>query len=331
MKKSLVDVPVKINIWIRPECQKAQWEIIRKARPSIIFIQSDGGRNESENKIIEQNRQMIDSSIDWDCTVYRFYESVNQGLYTMGQKVMDFIWTKVEWCIFLEDDQIPSVSFFEFCREVLIKYKDDERIECVCGMNHLGNLSNKIPFDYFFSKQGSIWGVGLWKRSIASQTDFSYFNDSYTMSLLKQNTKSNKAIWKKLNAYGCNDYYEGHKAFLEFWIEFNMYGQNRLQIIPSKNLIKNIGCSSDSAHSNFYGTMPSNFKRVFNMETFEYDFPLRHPKYVMPDLKYEKKRNDIMLYSKNKFQILMYRLLHFEFKYLFKRFLLKKVNKEMEK
>lgn len=39
MKPYLVDVPVKINIWIRPECQKRQFEIIKQARPSILFVQ----------------------------------------------------------------------------------------------------------------------------------------------------------------------------------------------------------------------------------------------------------------------------------------------------
>ena len=70
MKPYLVDVPVKINIWIREECQKRQWEIIKKARPSILFIQSDGGRNESEWKAINNNRKLIDNGIDWECTVY---------------------------------------------------------------------------------------------------------------------------------------------------------------------------------------------------------------------------------------------------------------------
>ena len=41
MKPYLVDVPVRVNIWIRPECQKKQFEILKQARPSILFIQSD--------------------------------------------------------------------------------------------------------------------------------------------------------------------------------------------------------------------------------------------------------------------------------------------------
>ena len=56
MKPYLVDVPVKINIWIRPECQRKQFEVIKKARPSILFVTSDGGRNDQEWQLIYQNR-----------------------------------------------------------------------------------------------------------------------------------------------------------------------------------------------------------------------------------------------------------------------------------
>ena len=41
--------------------------------------------------------------------------------------------------IVLEDDDVVSDSFFYFCEELLEKYKDDERINMICGMNHLGH------------------------------------------------------------------------------------------------------------------------------------------------------------------------------------------------
>lgn len=56
MKPYLVDVPVKVNIWTRPECQRKQFEVIKQARPSILFVTSDGGRNEREWQLIYQNR-----------------------------------------------------------------------------------------------------------------------------------------------------------------------------------------------------------------------------------------------------------------------------------
>ena len=75
MKPYLVDVPVRVTIWIRPECQKKQFEILKEARPSIIFLQSDGGRNEKEWAAIYENRKLFDEGIDWDCTVYKIYEN----------------------------------------------------------------------------------------------------------------------------------------------------------------------------------------------------------------------------------------------------------------
>lgn len=114
MKPYLVDVPVKINIWIRTECQKKQFDVIKEARPSILFIQSDGGRNQKEWDAIYQNRKLIDEGIDWECTVYRLYEEKNNGLYTMSQKIDQLVWSKVNECIFLEDDQVPAVSYFKF-------------------------------------------------------------------------------------------------------------------------------------------------------------------------------------------------------------------------
>lgn len=315
MKQFLVDVPVKINIWIRRECQKEQWNIIKRVRPSILFIQSDGGRNQEERNLILENRKMIDESIDWDCTVYRFYEDTNQGLYAMINKVNRFVWEKVDRCIFLEDDDIPSLSFFVFCSELLERYKDDQRIECICGFNHLNNYET-CKDDYFFSRQGSIWGIATWKRAYLERNYFEYYNNDYVMALLKEQTKYNKIAWRRLNAYGQNKLFENHIPGGEFWIEFNMYSQNRLQIIPTKNLIKNIGFGKDSLHSSEFKKMPKSMRALFDSKTYELDFPLKHPNYVIPDSFYEKKRNKIMHYNEN-FIIVFLKRCFKAIKYLF--------------
>lgn len=296
MKEYLVDVPVRVNIWIRPECQKKQFEIIKKARPSILFLQSDGGRNEGEWENIYANRRLIDEGIDWECTVYRFYEDHNNGLYAMAKKITEFIWQTVDRCIFLEDDILPSVSFFRFCAELLEKYKDDQRIEAICGMNHLGKYE-VVQSDYFFSRQGSIWGMATWKRTYLERGIFEYANDAYVMKTLRERTKNNPTIWRRLRGYAQNEMYEGHMPAGEFWHEFHMYAQNRVQIIPKVNLIKNIGCTEDSAHMDSLNQMPHGIRRIFNMKIYEITFPLKHPRYVMPDIYYEKKRNKIMAYN----------------------------------
>lgn len=295
MKEYLVDVPVKINVWIRPECQKKQFDIIREARPSILFIVSDNGRNEKERKLISQNREIVEN-IDWECTVYKLYEEENQGMYAMGKKTHELVWSHVDRCIFLEDDILPSISYFRYCAELLEKYKDDKRINVICGVNHLG-VSESVNSDYFFSRQGSIWGYATWKRTYEQYSDFSFAKDPYVMDLLKQRTKHNRIFWKRIEAYSKQKYYEGHAAWSEFFFEFAMYGHNQLQIVPKKNMLANIGCSKDAAHSGVLEQLPRGLRRVFNMETYELDFPLKHAQYVIPDVQYEKKRNRIMGYN----------------------------------
>ena len=162
-------------------------------------------------------------------------------------------------------------------------------------MNHLGKSEN-VSSDYFFSRQGSIWGTAVWKRTVMNRS-FLYYKDPYVMELLKQRTRRNPIAWKRLCAYGQQDKYEGHVAGAEFWYEFDMYAQNRLQIVPKYNLVSNIGCDKDSMHMDDIKQLPKGFRRVLNMDTYELEFPLKHPEYVMPDIEYEKRRNRIMAYN----------------------------------
>lgn len=294
MKSWLVDVPVRVNIWIRPECQKAQFEVLRKARPSIMFLVSDGGRNEKEWAAIRHNRELFDKEIDWECTVYKLYEDHNNGLYTMSKKGSELIWSKVDRCVFLEDDYIPSVSFFAFCAELLEKYKDDERIEAICGMNHCGKWEQATA-DYFFSDVGSIWGQAYWKRCYMQRDpEHTYGKDPYVMDLLKQNTMGDKHMWKAIHGYANDPLYSNHIAGGEFYHRLAVTSQHSLFIIPKYNMICNIGCTADGAHASEYKLMPRGIRQVFNMKTYELDGPLKHMNYVIPDREYTRKRNRIL-------------------------------------
>ena len=115
--------------------------------------------------------------------------------------------------------------------------------------------------------------------------------------MLKQRTRHNKIAWKRLCAYAEHDIFEGHVAGSEFWIEFNMYAQNRVQIVPKINMISNIGTTDDSAHAAEVKLLPKGIQQVFHSKTKEISFPLKHPEYVIPDIFYENQRNRIMGYN----------------------------------
>lgn len=286
MKPYLVDVPVRVNIWIRPECQRKQFDIIKKARPSILFLQSDGGRNDKEWDSIKKNRKIFDHEVDWDCQIHRIYESSNLGLYTMGQKVTDFIWSRVDRCIFLEDDHIPSVSFFSFCAELLEKYKDDERIEMICGNNILGKYSDAQPYDYFFTEVGwSIWGRATWKRAyINREFPFDYSQNEYIKRCLEYNMTP---FWiNKAKHYCQGELHDNHVPGSEYFNMANSVLFHRMSIVPTRNMISNIGEDGEhSCNSNKYWTKNID---VFNLKTYEINFPINHPKYLVDDKHYGK-------------------------------------------
>ena len=288
MDNYLVDVPVKINIWIRKSLQIKQFEVIKKAKPSILFIQSDGGRNEKENEIIRECREYIDSNIDWNCEVYRFYESENNGLYAMGSKVRNFIWEKVDRCIFLEDDDIPSVSFFEFCAQMLEKYKDDYRVQGVSGFNPLG-VWDKTEADYFFSGETNPWGTATWKRSVQllNAEDFSYHDSQYICNLIKASVSNQQ--YRFFMKCGKEKQVNGHVPGGEFYKGIGRITQNALFIMPKYNLISNYGCGDDAIHSNSYKTLSREEQKLYYSKAYELTFPLTHPKYMIRDTIFEKK------------------------------------------
>lgn len=295
-KIELFDIPVQLNIWIRPELQKKQFEVIKKIKPKILVLVSDGGRNESENEAIKANRFLYEDGVDWECTVYKLYEKKNNGLYAMIKKTQKFVWENFDWCIFLEDDQIPSVSFFWFCREMLIKYKNDLRIQGINGFNPFGVISN-LSSDYFFSNVASSWGIATWKRSndIIRWNDFDYIDDEYTLNLLKKNM--NKYEYSKAIEVANKGIVDGHIPDRELACMISKITENIMFITPKYNLISCLGCGNDSAHSSSINTLPKEIRNLYNSKAYELSFPLKHPKYMIRDTIFEEKMDKLLAYN----------------------------------
>ncbi len=290
MQQFLVDVPVRVNIWIRPECQREQFEVLKQARPSVMFLISDGGRNEKEWEAIYANRKIFEEEIDWDCTVYKIYEDHNNGLYSMGKKARELVWSKVDRCIFLEDDQIPAVSFFRYCAELLEKYKDDERIEMICGHNPHVTYDDALPYDYYFTENGwSIWGLATWKRCMENREfPFDYADNAYIKRCLKENL--NDFWYKKVEGYCDGQLVDNHVPGGEYYHAINSVLFHRLSIMPTRSMIKNVGYTG--AHFD----LKENSKKptYFSKETYEIAFPIKHPKYVMDDKYYGREYDKLL-------------------------------------
>lgn len=294
MNKAKIDVAVLILFFNRPKLLEKVFEQVRLAKPSKLYLFQDGAREGREDDVINvQKCREVVADIDWECEVHRNYQKENNGCDPSEYLAQKWMFETEEMGIVLEDDDVPSQSFFHFCKELLEKYKDDQRINMICGMNNC-EVSEHCPYDYLFSTSGAITGWASWKRVIDEWTEhIDFVDDEYTVNQFKS------IYQKRLNVDSyvehcrkCND---SGIAYYEAILSGNALPQSRLNIVPKKNLISNIGNDGESTHgAASLNLLPKGIRRIFNMKTYDYEFPLKHPPFVMEDMEFLKRINRIM-------------------------------------
>ena len=280
------DVAVLILFFNRPDHLREVFEEVRKARPAQLFLYQDGPRGERDMAGIEACREVVsDEQIDWQCQVHRNYQEQNSGCDPSEYLSQKWAFSIVDKCIVLEDDDVPSQSFFPFCKEMLDRYADDERIWMVSGFN-IDEVTPDVSDDYFFTQTCNIWGWASWRRVIDRwDGQYSFLDDPTTMQQLRavmRQRRYNKKFLQMLYDHRASgkEYYE-----TIFWA--SMILNSGLAIMPTKNLINNMGLTADSTH--FTGsihTTPRAYRRIFTMKRHDVSFPLRHPRYVIENVDY---------------------------------------------
>ena len=282
-----IDISVLILFFNRPDHLAKVFEEVRKARPARLFLYQDGPRGECDMPGIEACRKVV-ADIDWECEVHRKYQERNFGCDPSEYLSQKWAFSLTDKCIVLEDDDVPSQSFFPFCKELLDRYEHDERITMISGFN-IDEVSPDVPDSYFFTSTFSIWGWASWRRVIDRwEGDYAFLDDEYAMrqleALVKQRDYRSDFITM------CRQHRETGKEFYEsiFWASNLLH--SGLAIMPAKNMVNNMGLTADSTHfSGSLNTTPRAYRRIFTMKRHEIDFPLRHPKYVVDHIAYKER------------------------------------------
>lgn len=295
MKNALIDVPVLCIFFSRPGCFGKVFEQVKKARPSKLFLYQDGARPGNQKDIdgIKQCRAIAED-IDWDCEVHRLYQEKNYGCDPSEYIAQTWAFSFVDRCIILEDDDVPSQSFFPFCKELLEKYKDDQRINMICGMNNLESVES--PYSYLFSMTGSIWGWATWKRVVDEwERDYAFLTPGYDRDKLFESLRMHGLHPDKRVGTWLSNKNSGVEHY-ETILGLGQYVGNRLNIVPTKNMIINVGNTPEGSTHSASGIeeIPHGLRRIYTMQSYEIEFPLKHPKYIIEDVDFQKKMNRLM-------------------------------------
>lgn len=282
MQEYKVKTAIAMLVFNRPENTRKVFEQVRKVKPSKLFIISDGPReNKEDDKLKCKQTREIFNNIDWDCKVYKNFSEINLGCAKRGATGFSWVFGNVEECIFLEDDCLPNITFFRFCDELLEKYRNDTRIMLISGTNQLGKWE-KSKYSYHFSKFGGIWGWASWKRAWKYYDfDIKLWNDKNIKNILRERLNFFQYISRK-SIY--DDIYNKEATFSSWAYQwgFSRIVQSGLAISPRVNLITNIGAGKDATNT-------KKASAVSNLKSYEIEFPLSHPPYIIVDDEYDKK------------------------------------------
>jgi hypothetical protein len=230
-----------IFIHRRADTTRQVFSAIRKYAPTRLYVFADAariGRDESE-LVLEARKET--ENVDWPCEVFRHYESANKGVDKSIIDGLDLVFESNNSAIILEDDCLPSDSFFPFAETLLENYKNSPNVGMISGTNLTGIRAIKSP--YMFIGHPYIWGWATW---------------SHTWKSFRTSANSGKGVFNSLPAV------RGLFSKILFWnllaresalgtwdIPFAKYVHSKklLCAIPAVNLIENLGFDELATHT----------------------------------------------------------------------------------
>ncbi len=265
--------PVALIIFNRPANTARVLEAISQAKPKQLLVIADGPRVTHPDDIEKcAATRAVLNRVDWDCQVLTNFSDINLGCGLRPATGISWVFDTVEEAIILEDDCLPHPTFFPYCEELLARYREDERVMMIGGINFLHEMRSPIQ-SYHFSRFGSSWGWASWRRA------WRHFD--YKMKLWPVVSEAkildqmfpdpvHCRYWQEKfqHVYESNaDDIWDYQWLLACWIN------SGYRIFPEVNLVSNIGFGKDATHT--FGEGPFS-----EMPTAGIEFPLKHPPFV---------------------------------------------------
>ncbi|MFC4261264.1 hypothetical protein ACFOWM_00110 [Ferruginibacter yonginensis] len=271
----MFNTPILFIVFNRLHTTQQVFERIRAVRPKYLYIAADGPRPthaEDAAKCTEV-REWLLAAIDWEVELHTLFRTENVGCGKGPAGAISWFFEQVEQGIILEDDCLPSASFFPFCETLLERYATNSTIHSIAGTNLLPQFS-ATDADYFFSYQSGIWGWATWRRSWLL---YDYYATAW----------GDVTVQEKFNNFFTHDrerqvyvngvskaYHERNVSWWDYQFIFSRIINGSYGIIPQKNLISNIGFGEEASH-----TFDTNSVLGF-LPIDTISFPMVHPKSI---------------------------------------------------
>jgi hypothetical protein len=260
--------PILFLVFNRPDTTQQVFDVLRKIKPTKLFIAADGPRLDKDaekEKCIAVRR--IATQIDWECQLVTLFRDKNLGCGKAVSEAITWFFDHVDEGIILEDDCLPSLSFFHFCNKTLAKYRKNVKIMHIGGCNFQQGMKRGFS-DLYFSKIPHVWGWATWKRAWGKyKYSISHISTKELDKVVLNNTKKGelRVYWKRIFSRMISEPFDTW----DYQWHFAIWENNGLSITPNKNLISNIGFGVNATHTFDADAFASN-NLVYSFELRKY-------------------------------------------------------------
>lgn len=271
--------PVLLLVFNRPETTARVIAAIRAARPARFYVAADGPRNAGEAERCEAARRVA-TQVDWPCDLHTLFRERNLGCRRAVGDAISWFFSREESGIVLEDDCVPSASFFGYCEELLDRYRDDERVMSIGGSNFQKGR-RRGPASYYATKHFHCWGWASWRRAWAEYDgELSSVGATLEKGLaqLQDGSAAFKRYWMRIY----RDCRAGRYSSWAYPMSLTCFarvgaGRESLHLAPQVNLVANIGFGGGGTHISVDNQNPA-------ATAGELALPLRHPERLVRDV-----------------------------------------------
>lgn len=271
----MFETPIAIFTFNRPQLTERLLGIVGQIKPRRLLVVSDGPRPNVAGDLEKcaAVRSLFDH-LDWDCQIERNFAETNMGSFPRNSSGLNWVFEQVEEAIILEDDCLPDLSFFPYCKELLNKYRDNSRIGLISGNNFLKHAVDRQTPSYFFSSYALTWGWASWRRTW-HQVDLNmpYWPQFRDSGRLRQAVFSSSEAKYWQNIYDAILERRMNNAW-DYQLILTCLRFNFLTIVPRVNLVTNVGFGPEATHCT------NSNDSISNVPAHGLKFPLAHPKKV---------------------------------------------------
>jgi hypothetical protein len=271
-----VKSPVLFIVFNRPETTRLVFDAIRAARPPKLYIAADGPRasRPEETQHCEEVRS-IATAVDWPCEVHTLFRERNLGCRMGVSSGVSWFFEHEPEGIILEDDVLPLPTFFDFCDEMLDRYRNDDRVAMISGSNLVSNRF-QAQESYFFTYYCNIWGWASWRRVWqhydVNMAAWPAWRDGHGLKKIAGGRFYFETYWRRV-------FDAAHLGNIDTWDyqwTFTCWRLGALTLLPARNQIRNLGFGTDATHTTADAPEFVTAARVQPLI-----FPLIHPKDVV--------------------------------------------------